>query len=168
MRSFDPRRVGSLECDAWVTYYRREWLKFLRAAISLTRQSFGLRWPATLWGAWLVLRANQLWAPYPGNDPDGARRCMRRPGRAVRPRLPGARGGRAARGGAADARDARLRSLGGGGLRPDQPAGRAGAGGAGALVLGPARGRPPLGQAVRRKPRERSRTLPSRSSAEKP
>src|SRR3954451_19731887 len=77
MRSFDPRRVGSLECDAWVTYYRREWFKFLRAAISLTRQSFGLRWPATLWGAWLVLRANQLWAPYPNNDPDGARRCMR-------------------------------------------------------------------------------------------
>jgi hypothetical protein len=29
-------------------------------------------------GAWLVLRANQLWAPYPRNDPDGARRCMRR------------------------------------------------------------------------------------------
>ena len=31
MRSFDPRRVGRLECAAWVTYYRREWLKFLRA-----------------------------------------------------------------------------------------------------------------------------------------
>jgi len=26
-RSFDPRRVGALECDAWVAYYRREWLK---------------------------------------------------------------------------------------------------------------------------------------------
>ena len=26
MRSFDPRRVGRLECTAWVTYYRREWL----------------------------------------------------------------------------------------------------------------------------------------------
>jgi hypothetical protein len=23
MRSFDPRRVGSLECRAWETYYRR-------------------------------------------------------------------------------------------------------------------------------------------------
>lgn len=78
MRSFDPRKIGSLECDAWVTYYRREWLKFLRAAISLTRHSFSLRWPATLWGAWLVLRANQLWAPFPDNDPDGARKCMRR------------------------------------------------------------------------------------------
>ena len=76
-RSFDPRRVGSLECDAWVTYYRREWLRFLRAAVSLTRHTFGLPWPSTLHGAWLVLRANQLWAPYPDNDPDGARRAMR-------------------------------------------------------------------------------------------
>jgi hypothetical protein len=25
MRSFDPRRVGRLECTAWVTYYRREY-----------------------------------------------------------------------------------------------------------------------------------------------
>ncbi|HEX6620746.1 MAG TPA: hypothetical protein VF024_13855, partial [Solirubrobacteraceae bacterium] len=78
MRSFDPRRVGRLECAAWVTYYRREWLKFLRAAVRLTRHAFALPWPATLRGAWLVLRANQLWAPYPDNDPDGARRCMER------------------------------------------------------------------------------------------
>jgi hypothetical protein len=77
-RSFDPRRVGSLECDAWVAYYRREWLAFLRSAVALTRHTFGLSWPATLWGAWLVLRANQLWAPFPDNDPDGARRAMAR------------------------------------------------------------------------------------------
>jgi hypothetical protein len=77
-RAFDPRRVGSLECDAWVAYYRREWLKFLRAAVGLTRHTFGLPWPQTLWGAWLVLRANQLWAPYPDNDPEGARRAMER------------------------------------------------------------------------------------------
>ena len=78
MRSFDPRRVGRLECTAWVTYYRREWWKFLRAALALTRHTFALSWPATLFGGWLVLRANQLWAPYPDNDPDGARRCMQR------------------------------------------------------------------------------------------
>ena len=29
-------------------------------------------------GAWLVLRANQKWAPYPDNDPDAARDLMRR------------------------------------------------------------------------------------------
>jgi hypothetical protein len=77
-RSFDPRRVGSLECQAWITYYRREWLKFLRAAIAVTRHTFALPWPATVYGAWLVLRANQLWAPVPDNDPDAARRTMER------------------------------------------------------------------------------------------
>ena len=77
MRSFDPRRVGRLECATWVTYYRREWLKFLVAALEITRHAFALSWPATLRGAWLVLRASQLWTPYPNNDPDGARRCMR-------------------------------------------------------------------------------------------
>ena len=77
-RAFDPRRVGNLECDAWVAYYRREWLVFLRAAVGLTRHTFGLPWPQTLWGAWLVLRANQLWAPFPDNDPEAARRTMER------------------------------------------------------------------------------------------
>jgi hypothetical protein len=76
-RSFDPRRVGRLESAAWVTYYRREWLRFLRAAIGLTRHTFGLPWPHTFYGAWLVLRANQQWAPTP-NDPDAARRTMQR------------------------------------------------------------------------------------------
>jgi hypothetical protein len=77
-RSFDPRRVGKLECDAWVAYYRREWLAFLRAAVLLTRHTFALPWRQTFRGAWLVLRANQLWAPFPDNDPDGARRAMQR------------------------------------------------------------------------------------------
>ena len=77
-RSFDPRKVGALECDAWVAYYRREWLKVLRAAILLTRHTFGLPWPETIRGAWLVLRAGQLWAPNPDNDPAGARRAMER------------------------------------------------------------------------------------------
>jgi hypothetical protein len=77
MRSFDARRVGELECDAWVTYYRHEWGQFLRAAFGLTRESFGLSWSATLRGSWWVLRANQLWAPV-DNDPDAARRCMER------------------------------------------------------------------------------------------
>lgn len=77
-RSFDPRRVGSLECDTWVTYYRREWWSFLRAAILVVRHAFALPWPSTLSGAWWVLRANQKWAPYPDNDPEAARRLMRR------------------------------------------------------------------------------------------
>ena len=78
MRNFDPRKVGALECETWVRYYRREWWPFLRAALALTRHTFGLSWPKTLYGAWLVMRANQHWAPYPDNRPDAARRCMRR------------------------------------------------------------------------------------------
>jgi len=77
-RSFDPRKVGGLEAGVWVAYYRHEWLSFLRGAVTLTRHTFGLPWPATVYGAWLVLRANQLWAPYPDNDPEGARRAMER------------------------------------------------------------------------------------------
>jgi len=77
MRSFDPCRVGELECAMWVAYYRREWPALLRAAIAVVHHGFGLSWPATLYGAWLVLRANQLWAPRV-NDPAGARRHMRR------------------------------------------------------------------------------------------
>ena len=71
--------MGELECDAWVAYYRRRWPRFLRAAFGLTRESFGLSWaahaPAAVVGC---LRANQVWAPYPDNDPDAARAYMLR------------------------------------------------------------------------------------------
>jgi hypothetical protein len=77
MRSFDPSRLGGDEATAWVAYYRRQWGTFLRAAIGMVREGFGMPWPKAIYGAWLVLRANQLWAPVT-NDPDGARRCMRR------------------------------------------------------------------------------------------
>jgi hypothetical protein len=85
-RSFDPRAVGRLETDAWVAYYRREWLAFLRAGVRLTHDTFGLPWPATMRGAWLVLRANQQWAPFPDNDPAACRRTMGRFYRLVKER----------------------------------------------------------------------------------
>jgi len=78
MRDFDPRLVGALECRAWVAYYRRSWHAVLLAAVGLVRAGFGMNWPRTLHGAWLVLRANQKWAPPVDNDPAGARRCMER------------------------------------------------------------------------------------------
>ncbi len=77
LRSFDPARVADLEFRAWVGYYLRDWPGVLRASIGLVHAGFGMDWLRTLHGAWLVLRANQLWAPA-DNDPDGARRCMRR------------------------------------------------------------------------------------------
>jgi hypothetical protein len=78
VRSFDPVRLGSYEAEAWVAYYQRRWATFLRASLGLVREGFGLPWPATLRGAWYVLRANQAWAPYPDNDPNRARAYMRR------------------------------------------------------------------------------------------
>jgi hypothetical protein len=75
--SFDPVKVGNLETDLWVTYYRRQWARFLVSSLRVVHGTFGMDWLRTCHGAWLVLRANQLWAPNPG-DPDGARRCMTR------------------------------------------------------------------------------------------
>ena len=76
MRSFDPRAVGSWECRAWENYYRRKWGAFLVASVAMVRSAFEMSWPRTLVGAWLVLRANQVWAPYPDNNPAEARRLM--------------------------------------------------------------------------------------------
>jgi hypothetical protein len=78
MRSFDPRSVGALECRAWETYYRRKWVAFLIASVGLVRAAFRMSWPRTGRGAWLVLRANQKWAPFPDNDPVAARALMAR------------------------------------------------------------------------------------------
>jgi hypothetical protein len=75
--SFDPVKLGSLETELWVTYYRRQWGRFLVASLRVVHGTFGMDWLRSCHGAWLVLRANQLWAPNPG-DPDGARRCMAR------------------------------------------------------------------------------------------
>jgi hypothetical protein len=78
LRSFDPARVADLEYRAWVGYYRHNWYQALTAFAGLIRLGFGMDWCRILHAAWLVLRAIQLWAPRPDNDPDGARACMRR------------------------------------------------------------------------------------------
>jgi len=78
LRSFDPGRIADLEYRAWVGYYLRQWPQVLAASVGLVRTGFGMDWYRTLHGAWLVLRANQLWAPFPDNDPDRAEACMRR------------------------------------------------------------------------------------------
>lgn len=76
LRAFDPVVVGNAECDAWAAYYRHEWATFLRAAITMVHAGFAMNWARTLQGAALVLRANQVWAPVPDNDPTSARRLM--------------------------------------------------------------------------------------------
>ncbi|HEY3002082.1 MAG TPA: hypothetical protein VGJ44_07000 [Kribbellaceae bacterium] len=77
-RGFDPVVVGNRETDAWAAYYRHEWRAFLVAAVGMVAAGFGMDRRRTLAGAWYVLRANQVWAPYPDNRPDAARDYMRR------------------------------------------------------------------------------------------
>ena len=77
-REFDPVALGHAECRAWVAYYRRDWRTVLVSAVRMVRIGFSMSWPRTVYGAWLVLRANQKWAPYPDNDPHAARLLMRR------------------------------------------------------------------------------------------
>jgi hypothetical protein len=77
-RSFDPVALGNREADAWAAYYRRDWRRVLLAAVGMVGIGFGMGRVKTLVGAFHVLRANQLWAPYPDNNPDGARASMRR------------------------------------------------------------------------------------------
>lgn len=50
----------------------------LAYAVGMVRAGFRMPWHRTLLGALYVLRANQVWAPYPRNDPAGAQRLMRR------------------------------------------------------------------------------------------
>jgi len=77
-RSFDAVEVGQRETDAWAAYYLHDWAAFLRASVAMVAAGFGMGRRDTLVGAWLVLRANQAWAPFPDNDPQRARDLMRR------------------------------------------------------------------------------------------
>lgn len=77
-QSLDPRHVAQLECALWVAYYRREWMAFVRGAIVLIRDVFGLSWLSTIRGSWFLLRATRLWAPCPDNNAAAARRAMER------------------------------------------------------------------------------------------
>lgn len=77
-RSLDPQRVAQLECALWVAYDRGELIRFLRTAVLVIRHVFGLSWLSTVRASWFLLRATQLWAPYPDNDAAGARRAMER------------------------------------------------------------------------------------------
>jgi hypothetical protein len=76
LRSFDPFRLADLEHRMWVAYYLRRWPRLLAASARLLRLGFGTNVPHIVQGAWLMLRAVQLWAPFPDNDPDGAQARM--------------------------------------------------------------------------------------------
>ena len=77
LRSFDPVGIADLEHRMWVAYYLRRWRNLLVASVRLLWLGFGTDLARILQGAWLMLRAVQLWAPFPDNDPDGAQARMR-------------------------------------------------------------------------------------------
>lgn len=77
LRSFDPFRIADLEYQMWMAYYRRRWRNLLVASVRLLWLGFGTDLARILQGAWLMLRAVRLWAPFPDNDPDGAQARMR-------------------------------------------------------------------------------------------
>ena len=76
LRSFDPVRIADLEYRMWVAYYLRRWTHLLAASVRLLQMGFGTDMGRIARGAWLMLRAVRLWAPFPDNDPDGARAHM--------------------------------------------------------------------------------------------
>jgi len=75
MRHFDPVKVAHYEKDAWVAYYRRQWLTLLRLLIGLVRSTYGLSlWQAIRAGIPLT-RAQLAFAPQ-DNDVPQAIACM--------------------------------------------------------------------------------------------
>ena len=60
----------------WVGYHLHRRTHVLAAAVRLLRLGFDADLLGILRGAWLMLRAIQLWAPFPDNDPDGAHRLV--------------------------------------------------------------------------------------------
>jgi hypothetical protein len=76
--AFDPVLVGRSECEAWVGYYRRDWLRMLAGLLGMVRHGFTLGPFRNLVAAWHVLRGSQAWAPFPDNEPDAARHHMTR------------------------------------------------------------------------------------------
>jgi hypothetical protein len=78
LRAFDPVQVAQLEAGAWAAYYRRDWLRFIVGGLICARRTFALSWPDTLMCSWLVMRANQHWAPYPDNNAAAAHAAMTR------------------------------------------------------------------------------------------
>jgi len=77
-RQFDAVALGRLETQAWASYYRREWVRAMRAFVGMVGEGFGLGPRLTWVAAWHVLRANRAWAPVPDNDADAARASMGR------------------------------------------------------------------------------------------
>ena len=63
MRQFDPVKVAHFETEAWVAYYRRQWLALLRLLIGLARSTYGLSLLQALRVGLPLTRAQMAFAP---------------------------------------------------------------------------------------------------------
>jgi hypothetical protein len=78
MRSFDPARMAYLEKENWAAYYQKNWGRLLQVSVGMVREGFGLNFWQSLYGAYLVGRAEIAAAPFPDNDIPRAEAYMRR------------------------------------------------------------------------------------------
>src|SRR5688500_3833218 len=76
--AFDPVLVGRSECEGWIGYCRRDWLRMLAGLIGMLRHGFALGPFRHLKSAWGVLRGSQGCASFHDNDPGAARRHLTR------------------------------------------------------------------------------------------
>lgn len=77
MRNFDPQKIAYYEKENYVAYYQRDWLKLVRVSVGMVKETFGLNWLQAAYAAYLVVRAEIAFAPYPQNDVPQAKRYMR-------------------------------------------------------------------------------------------
>jgi hypothetical protein len=68
MRKFDPRKVAHYEKENYVAYYQKDWLKLLQVSIGLVQETFALTLWQSIYGAYLIARAEIAFAPFPEND----------------------------------------------------------------------------------------------------
>jgi hypothetical protein len=78
MRKFDPRKIAHYEKENYVAYYQKDWFKLLRVSIGLVKETFRLSLWQSIYGAYLIARAEIAFAPFPENDIPLAEAYMRR------------------------------------------------------------------------------------------
>src|SRR5690348_3498750 len=77
MRTFDPVQVARYERENWEAYYLKQWGRLLRVSVGMVRASFQMSLLQSLYGAYLVARAEMAAAPFPNNDVPKAEAYMR-------------------------------------------------------------------------------------------
>jgi hypothetical protein len=67
LAQFDPRKVAYYEVENYISYYRKDWLRLLRASVGLVQEAYHLNRLQAIQGAYWVARAEIAFAPFPNN-----------------------------------------------------------------------------------------------------